>query len=208
MSYVRACCYIRWWWPNSTFNYMPQPPVNQGSRGWHHAYHVSPFRANGLGSGSEESSQDNPEGSKNLGTMFLSHNLVMIFIIILLGIIWLMGLLKQTWEILMGHAYICLPWVNGLWIKTWCNSFRPPSLMIINRPQASLLTEARSMSSSCTGVFTAEVSAYLVEKVVNSSCCGLHVHLKSERCHESRPLLFINEVVSSLVSWFVCYFIS
>lgn len=41
-------------------------PVNQGSRGWHHAHHVSTFRANGLGSGSKEGSQGNPSGSKNL----------------------------------------------------------------------------------------------------------------------------------------------
>ena len=122
--------------------------------------------------------------------VFLSHNLIMIFIIILLRIIWLIDGALET-DMIISHRS-CLPWVNGLWIKTWRNSFRPPSLMFINRPQASLLTQASSMSSSCTGVFTAEVSAYLVENMFNTSCCGLHVHLRSERCHESRPLLFIN----------------
>jgi hypothetical protein len=57
--------------------------------------------------------------------------------------------------------------------------------------QASLLTQARFMSSSCTGVFTAEVCACLIQKVVNSSACGLYVSLRSERCHESLQSLFM-----------------
>lgn len=43
------------------------------------------------------------------------------------------------------------------------------------------------MSSTCTGVFTAEICAYLIEKTVHCSACGLYVNIKSERCHDPCP---------------------
>lgn len=48
------------------------------------------------------------------------------------------------------------------------------------------------MSSSCSGVFTAEVAAAVIEKTVNSSGCGLYMNLLSERCHDtcSETVLF------------------
>ena len=67
-----------------------------------------------------------------------------------------------------------------------------PPIPQLDWSQASLLTQARWMSSSCTGVFTAEVSACLIEKCVNSSGCGLYASLRSERCHESLDLLYVN----------------
>ena len=53
--------------------------------------------------------------------------------------------------------------------------------------QESLLCKARWTSSCCTGVYTAEVAAALIEKTVNTATEGpsVKVDLRCERCHDT-----------------------
>ena len=53
--------------------------------------------------------------------------------------------------------------------------------------QASLLATGHSLSSACTGVYTVEAGAAILQKTINQSGLvdGLDVYLQSERCWDA-----------------------
>ena len=54
----------------------------------------------------------------------------------------------------------------------------------------SLLANGRTMSTSCTGVYTGEVAMGIVQKTWNRFCDLFHVNIQPESCHDPWTNLF------------------